>query len=49
MMIAPDIPLSGVIWGTLPFVLLMLVAIVILCFFTQVATGLPDLDLGHGC
>ena len=46
--IAPDIPLGDVIWGTLPFVLLMMVAIVILCFFPQVATGMPNLVLGPG-
>lgn len=46
--IAPDIPLADVIWGTLPFVLLMMVAIVIICVFPQVATGLPDLVLGPG-
>ena len=30
--IAPDIPLSEVIWGVLPFVGLMMVAVVVLCF-----------------
>jgi len=30
--VAPDIPLSEVIWGTLPFVLLMMAAVVVLCF-----------------
>ena len=41
--IAPDIPLSDVIWGTLPFVLLMAVAIVILCLVPDLAMILPDL------
>ena len=41
--IAPDIPLSDIIWGVLPFVLLMILAIVLLCFFPQIATWLPDL------
>ncbi|CAN5875495.1 TRAP transporter large permease [soil metagenome] len=40
--IAPDIPLSDVIWGVLPFVLLMMVAVVILCFAPDIAVWLPD-------
>jgi len=41
--IAPDIPLSDIIWGTLPYVILMAIAVVILCVFPQIATGLPAL------
>ena len=41
-------PLGDVILGPFPFILLMMVAIVILCFFPQVATGLPNLVLGPG-
>jgi len=41
--IAPDIPLSEVIWGVLPFVGLMTVSIVLLCFLPQIAEFLPDL------
>jgi C4-dicarboxylate transporter, DctM subunit len=41
--IAPDIGLKDIIWGTLPFVLLMMLAIVILCVFPWIAMGLPDL------
>ncbi|MGQ3030119.1 MAG: TRAP transporter large permease subunit, partial [Ferrovibrionaceae bacterium] len=44
--IAPDIPLSDVIWGTVPFVLLMALAVVLLCFFPGIATALPDLVMG---
>ncbi|MBB5047904.1 tripartite ATP-independent transporter DctM subunit [Rhodopseudomonas rhenobacensis] len=44
--VAPDIPLSEVIWGTLPFVLLMMFAVVLLCFVPQIATGFPDLVMG---
>ncbi|MCB1533277.1 MAG: TRAP transporter large permease subunit [Rhodoblastus sp.] len=40
--IAPDIPLRDVIWGAVPFVLLMMAAILLLCFFPQIATWLPD-------
>ncbi|MCB1543506.1 MAG: TRAP transporter large permease [Rhodoblastus sp.] len=39
--IAPDIPLRDVIWGAVPFVLLMMAAILLLCFFPQIATWLP--------
>lgn len=41
--IAPDIPLRDVILGTLPYVLLMALAVVILCVAPQIATGLPDM------
>ena len=44
--IAPDIPLSEVIWGTLPFVALMLFAVILLCVAPDIATGLPDLVMG---
>lgn len=44
--IAPDIPLGDIIWGTLPFVLLIMLAVVILCFFPGIATGLPDYVMG---
>lgn len=41
--IAPDIPLGEVIRGVLPFVGLMFVAVLLLCFFPVIATGLPSL------
>jgi TRAP-type C4-dicarboxylate transport system permease large subunit len=44
--VAPDIPLSEVIWGTLPFVLLMMLAVVVLCFLPGISTYLPDLVMG---
>jgi tripartite ATP-independent transporter DctM subunit len=44
--IAPDIPLRDVIMGVLPFVALMMVAIVLLCFFPSIATALPDMLMG---
>src|SRR3954466_1342626 len=44
--IAPDIPLGDVIWGTVPFVILMFIAILLLCVFPQIATGFPDLVMG---
>jgi tripartite ATP-independent transporter DctM subunit len=44
--VAPDIPLSEVIWGTLPFVLLMALAVLLMCFVPQIATFLPDMIMG---
>jgi TRAP-type C4-dicarboxylate transport system permease large subunit len=44
--IAPDIPLKDVIWGTVPFVLLMGVAVVLLCLFPGIATWFSDLVMG---
>lgn len=44
--VAPDIPLKDVIWGVMPFVGLMTIAVIILCFFPEIATGLPDLVMG---
>jgi tripartite ATP-independent transporter DctM subunit len=44
--IAPDIPLRDVIWGVLPFVGLMFVAIVLICLFPGIANGFPDWVMG---
>ena len=44
--IAPDIPLADVIWGVLPFVGLMIVAVVLICFFPVIANGFPNLVMG---
>ncbi len=44
--VAPDITLSEVIWGRLPFVLLMMLAVVVLCFVPAISTALPDLVMG---
>jgi len=41
--IAPDIGLGPIIWGTLPFVALMAVAVVILSLVPGIAMWLPDL------
>jgi TRAP-type C4-dicarboxylate transport system, large permease component len=40
--IAPDIPLGDVIWGVLPFVVLMTIAVVVLSFAPDIAMWLPD-------
>lgn len=44
--IAPTIPTKDILWGALPYVLVMALAIVILCVFPGVATWLPDRMLG---
>jgi C4-dicarboxylate transporter DctM subunit len=46
--IAPDIPLKDVIWGVMPFVVLMAVAILVMCFVPGIATWLPDMVMGTG-
>src|SRR5690242_7975535 len=44
--IAPDVPVTKVMWGTLPYVGCMMLEIVILSVFPQVATWLPDVLMG---
>jgi C4-dicarboxylate transporter, DctM subunit len=45
--IAPDIPLGDVIRGVIPFVVLMTLAIVVLCFAPAIAMWLPDKIIGR--
>jgi C4-dicarboxylate transporter, DctM subunit len=44
--IAPDIPLRTILAGALPFVLMMVAGIVLLCLFPGIVTWLPDLLMG---
>jgi tripartite ATP-independent transporter DctM subunit len=44
--IAPDVPIATVMWGTLPYVLCMILQIVILCAVPDIATWLPDQLMG---
>jgi tripartite ATP-independent transporter DctM subunit len=44
--IAPDIPLKTILAGSMPFVICMVLAIVILSVFPALATWLPDLLMG---
>ncbi len=44
--IAPDISLREVIWGVMPFLGLMFVALLLLCLFPGIATALPDTIMG---
>jgi tripartite ATP-independent transporter DctM subunit len=44
--IAPDISLPTILKGALPFMLTMIVAIIILCIFPEIATWLPTAMMG---
>ena len=44
--IAPDIPLRDVVWGVMPFVALMFVAIFLICFFPGIAVWFPNAVMG---
>ncbi len=44
--IAPDISLKTILWGSLPFVGCMVLAIILLSMFPVLATGLPDWVMG---
>ncbi|MGB7541022.1 MAG: TRAP transporter large permease [Burkholderiales bacterium] len=44
--IAPDVPVTRIMWGTIPYVLCMFLAIVILSAFPEIATWLPDKLMG---
>ena len=40
--IAPDLKLRNIVWGTMPFIGLMVLGIVLLCFFPEIALWLPN-------
>ncbi|MEO8565904.1 MAG: TRAP transporter large permease [Betaproteobacteria bacterium] len=44
--IAPDVPVTRIMWGTIPYVLCMMLAIVLICIFPEIATWLPDHLMG---
>jgi len=44
--IAPTVPTRDILWGSLPYVLVMFLAILILCLFPEIATWLPNQMLG---
>ena len=46
--VAPDVPLTKVLWGSVPFVLIMLFEIVLLAIFPDIALWLPKLAMGAG-
>ncbi len=44
--IAPDIPLMDIIKGTLPFLLMMLIAVILICLIPGIATWMPAYFIG---
>jgi len=44
--IAPDVPVTRIMWGTIPYVLCMMLQIVLLCIFPEIATWLHDHLMG---
>jgi tripartite ATP-independent transporter DctM subunit len=46
--VAPDISLPTILWGSMPFVILMLLSIVLLCFLPDIALWLPNKMMGAG-
>ncbi len=44
--IAPDVPVTRIMWGTIPYVGCMILALVILSVFPEIATWLPDRLMG---
>ncbi|MBN9263117.1 MAG: TRAP transporter large permease, partial [Hyphomicrobium sp.] len=44
--VAPDVSLTNIFMGALPFVILMLLMIVLLCIFPGIVTWLPDYMMG---
>ena len=46
--VAPDVPLTTVLRGSLPFVLLMFVAMVLISLFPDIALWLPNQMMGFG-
>jgi tripartite ATP-independent transporter DctM subunit len=46
--IAPDVRLPTILWGALLFVLCMVLAILLLCLFPQIALWLPEALMGPG-
>lgn len=44
--IAPDVRLPTILWGALPFMLCMVLGIVLLCIFPEIALWLPEAMMG---
>ncbi len=44
--IAPQVPTRDILFGALPYVLVMMLGIVLLCLFPSIVTGLPDWFMG---
>lgn len=46
--VAPDIPLKDLIWGVMPFVGLMFLAVFLICVFPGIAIWFPNQIMGPG-
>jgi tripartite ATP-independent transporter DctM subunit len=46
--VAPDIPLRDLIWGVMPFVGLMFLAVFLICAIPGIATWFPNMVMGPG-
>lgn len=46
--IAPNVRITTILWGALPFMLCMVLAILLLCVFPSIATWLPNALMGPG-
>src|SRR5690554_1112795 len=44
--IAPNVPTKEILWGALPYVLVMILAILLLCVFPEIVTWLPEVVMG---
>ena len=44
--ITPDVSLSEILKGSIPFMIIMALAILILCIFPEIVTWLPDKIMG---
>jgi TRAP-type C4-dicarboxylate transport system permease large subunit len=45
--IVPDVPLGRVLRGALPFMVCMIIGILLLCLFPEIATWLPTVMMGE--
>ena len=46
--VAPEVPLPTILRGSMPYVFIMLLFMVLLCFVPELATWLPDKLMGKG-
>jgi C4-dicarboxylate transporter DctM subunit len=44
--IAPNVRLGTILWGSFPFMICMVIGLVLLCIFPEIATWLPDAVMG---
>ena len=45
--IVPDVPLKTILWGALPFMFCMVIGIILLIIFPEIATWLPNHIMGE--